>query len=210
MHTYACISQHKKLHKQSVSTEWHLACILTTKSRYIYIYIYICREACIYIYTYISRRAIVGLRRRCAKNFWNKMTWLTDITAFRLFDMTERLWLNALFFAKQIGEFDWTWFYVQSFIRFEIIHWCLIRWTPHLCKWSKHWIFPPNTGLSPQNWGRKGVGNEVGRVKLKFYTHNFVSFPPTHHMLEGKCHTKQISLIFFECTTLENCNMHYE
>ena len=124
------------------------------------------------------------------------MAWLTDITAFRLFDMTERLWFNALFLAKQIGEFDWTWFYVQSSIRFEIIHWCLIRWTPHLCKWSKHWIFPPNTGLSPQNWGRKGVGNEGWRVKLKFYTHNFVSFPPTHHMLEGKCHTKQISLIF--------------
>ena len=145
-----CIHTHVYLNTKSCTNKacpqsdiWHAFWPLSQDTYiYIYIYIYVERHVYIYIYTYISRRAIVGLRRRCAKNFWNKMTWITDITAFRLFDMTERLWLNALFFAKQIGEFDWTWFYVQSFIRFEIIHWYLIRWTPHLCKWSKHWIFP--------------------------------------------------------------------
>ena len=165
----------------------------------------------IYIYIHIYHAALLsGYVVVAPKTF--EIKWHDSLTSLRFVCLT---WLNvcgSMLFSSQsrLGNSNWTWFYVQSFIRFEIIHWCLIRWTPHLCKWSKHWIFPPNTGLSPQNWGRKGVGNEVGRVKLKFYTHNFVSFPPTHHMLEGKCHTKQISLIFFECTTLEKCNMHYE
>ena len=133
------------------------------------------------------------------------MAWLTDITAFRLFDMTERLWFNALFLAKQIGEFDWTWFYVQSFIRFEIIHWCLIRWTPHLCKWSKHWIFPPNTGLSPQNWGRKGVGKRRLEGKTKVLHPQFCEFPahPPHAWREMSHETNFIDF-FLNAQHLRN------
>ena len=100
------------------------------------------------------------------------------------------------FLTKQIGEFDWTQFYVQGFIHMkssiDVSDW----WTSHHAIWSKRWIFPPNIGSShPQNWGREGWETKLGGKKWKFYTHNFVSFPPTHHMLEGKCHVKQLSLV---------------
>jgi hypothetical protein len=47
----------------------------------------------------------------------------------------------------------------------------------------------PNIGLSlPQNWVREEGGKRSWEGKQNFYTHNFVSYPPTHHMLEVKRH----------------------
>ena len=70
----------------------------------------------IYINIYISRRAILGLRRRCAKNSTSKF----DITAFRLFNMNQ---CEALIFSR---EADWgirlDTVLCPRFHPFEIIH----------------------------------------------------------------------------------------
>ena len=209
MHTYACISQHKKLHKQSVSTEWHLACILTTKSRYIYIYIYVERH--VYIHIYIYHAALLsGYVVVAPKTF--EIKWHDSLTSLRFVCLT---WLNvcgSMLFSSQSRLGNSIGHDFMSKVSFVLKSSIDVWLGGH-----PTFVNDPNIGSSPQTrvcphkiGGGKGVGNEVGRVKLKFYTHNFVSFPPTHHMLEGKCHTKQISLIFFECTTLEKCNMHYE
>jgi hypothetical protein len=42
--------------------------------------------------------------------------------------------------------------------------------------------------------------SETGYHKQNFYTHNFVSYPPTHHMLEVKCHKiwNSFMVLFFK------------
>ena len=76
----------------------------------------------------------------------------------------------------------------------EKIHRCSFWWTPHHCSWPKPWAIPP-TKLG----SRTGWENEVGKVKQKFYTHNFVSFPPTHLMclIDKRCTETFIDFISF-------------
>ena len=144
----------------------------------IYTYIYIGKH--IYRHIYITPRdcrVTSSLRQRNILKS-NDMNHWHHCVSFVWHDWTFVAHL-IFFFAKQIGEFDWTWFHI-----FVFLHWCSSWWTPHHCIWSKRWTFPHKIGLE------KRVGNGVGRVKQNFYTHNFVSYPPTHHMLEGKCHKK--------------------
>ena len=117
-----------------------------------------------------------------------------DITAFRLFNMNH---CEALIFSH---EADWgirlDTVLCPRFHPFEIIHWCFWLVDIPPCDLIQTLDLPPKHRIFPSTkLGKKRGGKRSWEGKLKFYTHNFVSFRPTHHMLEGKCHVKQLSLV---------------
>jgi hypothetical protein len=141
MHTNTCI--HKTLDKQSMSTGWHLAFILA-KNQVVYIYIYIYIGKHIYRHIYIYHAARLSGYVVVAPKKHLEIKWHESLTSLRFVCLT---WLNVcgssdLFFAKQIGEFDWTWFHVQSFTSLYFSIDVQVGGHPTIAS-------DPNIGLSP-------------------------------------------------------------
>ena len=151
-----------------------------------------------YIYTYISHAALLsGYVVVTPGISQHKQKCTNDITAFRLFDMTHR---KLLIFSR---EADWGirlgMFYAHSFIHLkssiDVSDW----WTSHLVIWSKHWIFPPT------KLGKRGVGNEVGREKMKILHPQFCELPahPPHAWREMS-HELKLTDFFLNVHHLRN------
>ena len=154
----------------------------------------------IYIYIYIYHAALLsGYVVVAPQTSKQKLKCTTDITAFRLFDMTERLWIADLFSQSRLGNpigHD----FMSRVSSIQIIHWCCDRWTSHLCVWPKHWAFPQAVEFLPlRNCGRKGVGNEVGREKLEILHPQFCELPahPPHAWREMSHDIKSLWFFFW-------------
>ena len=166
------------------------------KHMYIYIYIYIYHAA-------LWSGYVVAAPRTRNNNFKKK---ITGITAFRLFNVTA-VWITQIFSPKQIGEFDWTWFYVQSFIHSNhpLMFWQVDIPPMYL---TQTLSLPPNIGIPPlTKLGKKrgGKRSREGKTKSSTPTILWASRPPTT-CLKGNVTRSEITLMIF----FLKCNMHCE
>ena len=159
------------------------------------------REKHMYIYTYITPRygRVTSSLHHKLRN--QKFEHITDITAFRLFDMTA-VWESQIFSTKA----DWG-------IRLDMI--LCPEFHPFkssidvLTGGHPTFVIDPNIGssLPPQNWGRKGWETKlgVGRVKLKILHPQFCEFPahPPHAWREMSHETNFIDF-FLNAQHLRN------
>ena len=160
---------------------WTLANLLTVESK---------REK----HTYISHAALSSGYVVVAPRTPHQS--LTSLRFVCLTWIIVKLWS---FLAKQIGEFDWTLFYVQGFIHLkssiDVSDW----WTSH------HVIFDPNIGSSPQilDLPMHKIGEEKGWEtklggKIEILHPQFCELPahPPHAWREMSRETIIIGLCF--------------